>query len=56
MVGLKNISHDHFHFDQAELAIVGSRTGERYTLGDQVEIKVVGANLEKKQLDFDLVV
>tara|TARA_B100000768_G_scaffold181887_1_gene207161 strand:- start:20345 stop:22489 length:2145 start_codon:yes stop_codon:yes gene_type:complete len=56
MVGLKNISHDHFHFDQAELAVVGSRTGERYTLGDQVEIKVVGANLEKKQLDFDLVV
>jgi ribonuclease R len=56
MVGLKNISHDHFHFDQAELAIVGGRTGERYTLGDQVEIKVVGANLEKKQLDFDLVV
>ena len=56
MVGLKNISHDNFHFNQEDLAIIGNRTGERYTLGDQVEIKVVGANLEKKQLDFDLVV
>ncbi len=56
MVGLKNISHDNFHFNQEDLAIVGNRSGERYTLGDQVEIKVVGANLEKKQLDFDLVV
>ncbi len=55
MISLKGISHDNFHFDEEAYAIIGNRTGERFTLGDQVEIKVVGANLEKKQLDFTLV-
>jgi len=56
MVSLKGITHDTFYFDQEEYAIMGRRTGEKFTLGDQVEIKVVGANLERKQLDFSLVI
>ncbi len=56
MVSLKGIAYDNFHFDEEEYAIIGNRTGERYTLGDAVEVKVIGASLEKKQLDFTLVV
>ncbi|MFK7755394.1 MAG: RNB domain-containing ribonuclease, partial [Flavobacteriales bacterium] len=56
MVSLKAIAYDSFQFDEQEYAIIGRRTGERFTLGDQVKIVVSGANLEKKQLDFSLVV
>ncbi len=55
MVSLKGMSHDNFYFDEDAYAIIGSRTGERYTLGDKVEVKVARADLVKKQLDFEMV-
>jgi ribonuclease R len=32
---------------------VGVRTGKKFRMGDTVQIKLVSANLEKRQLDFD---
>jgi ribonuclease R len=38
---------------QEEYMLVGSRSGRKFRMGDRVRIKVVAANLEKRQLDYE---
>jgi ribonuclease R len=35
---------------------VGQRSGKKFNMGDKVTIKVVAANLTKRQLDYEWVV
>ena len=55
MVPVRTLIDDFYEYDEAEFALIGNRTKRRYTMGDEVEIKVVSANLSKKQLDFEMV-
>ena len=55
MVRTRDITSDHFIFDQEEYALVGRKYGEMYRLGDEVWIKVKNADLERKHLDFYLI-
>ena len=54
MVAVRSLTDDFYEYDENEYALIGENTGNRYTMGDEVEIKVVAANLLKKQLDFEL--
>ena len=54
LVSIKDLyDYDEFRHDEAEYALVGLRTGKKFRMGDKVQIKLVAANLEKRQLDFD---
>ncbi|HEY5367511.1 MAG TPA: ribonuclease R [Hanamia sp.] len=54
LVSTKDLSeYDDFRHDDAGYALVGIRTGQKFRMGDTVQIKLVSANLEKRQLDFD---
>lgn len=55
MVSVRSLKDDFYEYDEAEYALIGERTKRRYTLGDRLTIRVVNANLSKKQLDFELV-
>ena len=55
MVSIRTLTDDHYEYDEAEFAVIGRRTKRRYTMGDKVSVRVVAANMEKKQLDFELV-
>ncbi len=55
MVSIRNLDDDFYRFDEDSYCIVGSKFNKKYQLGDQVNILVAGANLIKKQLDFELV-
>lgn len=55
MVSVRSLTDDFYEYDEAEFALIGNRTKKRYTMGDEVEIRVVSANLAKKQLDFEMV-
>ncbi|MBK7586992.1 MAG: hypothetical protein IPI22_00990 [Bacteroidetes bacterium] len=46
---------DEYSHIEEEYAIVGRRTKKKYQIGNAIRIKVVSANLLKKQIDFDLV-
>lgn len=46
---------DDFEFREADYALVGRHTGLRYAMGDKVRIRVVAANLAKRQIDFALI-
>jgi ribonuclease R len=55
MVPVRTLVGDFYEYDDTEFALIGQRTKKRYTMGDEVNIRVVSANLVKKQLDFEMV-
>ena len=56
MVTVRDLSdYDDFRLDEADYALVGLRTGQKFRMGDMVRIKVVAANLSKRQLDYEWV-
>jgi len=51
---LRDIEGDFFMFDEQRYEIIGRATGRRMTLGDAVRVRIKRADLQKRQLDFDL--
>jgi ribonuclease R len=47
--------YDDFRHIEEDYKLVGKRSGRSFRMGDKVTIKVVAANLEKRQLDYELV-
>ena len=54
LVPMRDLADDFYDFDEKNHCLVGRRRNHRYRLGDNVDIKVARADLEKKQLDFVL--
>ena len=54
MVPLRDLDDDYYDFDERNYCLVGRHHHHKYQLGDPICIKVAGANLEKRQLDFSL--
>jgi ribonuclease R len=55
MVGMADLSEfDDFVFMEAEYCLVGQGSGIRFQIGDKVRVKVVAANLDKRQIDFTI--
>ena len=56
MVTVRDLSdYDDFRLDETDYALVGLRTKQKFRMGDLVRIKVVAANLSKRQLDYEWV-
>ncbi|MDU1905597.1 MAG: ribonuclease R [Dysgonomonas sp.] len=55
LVPMRELDDDFYEFDEKNYRLRGRRTKREYRLGDEIEIKVVRANLERKQLDFSIV-
>jgi ribonuclease R len=45
--------YDDFIYIESDYALVGKRSGWAFRIGDSVRIKLVAANLTKRQLDYD---
>ena len=52
MVFVRNLTDDFYQFDKKNYCLVGEKTKKRYRLGDSVKFKVMGADLERKTLDY----
>ena len=55
MIPMRELDDDYYDFDEKAYCLTGRRYHKKYSLGDPIRIKVVRANLERKQLDFALV-
>jgi ribonuclease R len=56
LVSVRDLSEiDDFRLDEADYSLVGLRTKKKFRMGDRLRIKVMGANLEKRQLDYEWV-
>jgi ribonuclease R len=54
MIKLSSIKSDYFEHEAKSYRIKGQRTGKIYRLGDTIRIKLVRADAEERQLDFEL--
>ena len=50
------LEYDEFRHEESDYCLVGRRSGRKFRMGDKVWIKVVAANLTKRQLDYEWVV
>lgn len=55
MIPIRDLDDDYYTYDEKNYCVSGKRTHKIYRLGDEVNIMVENANLDKKQLDFKLV-
>ena len=55
MVPLHSLQDDYYEFDEQNYCLRGRRKHGLYSIGDKVKVRVVSANLERRQLDFELI-
>ena len=55
MVPIHSLSDDYYEFDERNYCLRGRRRHRVYSIGDPVTIRVVSTNLERRQLDFELI-
>jgi ribonuclease R len=49
------LEYDDFRHIETDYALVGRRSGRSFRMGDKVRVKLVAANLSKRQLDYEWV-
>jgi ribonuclease R len=52
MVKLRDLNDDFYTLDQKNYTVTGTQTGKKYRLGDKARIKVLGADMEKRMIDY----
>ncbi len=50
------LEFDDFALLEGDYSLLGKRSGRKFRMGDKVRIKVVAANLVKRQLDYEWVI
>ena len=56
MVSVTSLAeYDEFRLVDTDYSLVGMRSGRKFRMGDKVRIKVISANLERRQLDYEWV-
>ncbi|MBQ6296490.1 MAG: ribonuclease R [Selenomonadaceae bacterium] len=55
LVRAADLKDDYYAFVEREFALIGTRTGKSYHIGDNVRVKLVSANIKLRQLTFELV-
>ena len=54
LVSIRDLTDDQYNFDERNYCLRGRHTHKTYTLGDEVIVKIVRADLVKRQLDYIL--
>ena len=54
MIPIRELDDDFYELDEKNYRLIGRRTKREYRLGQELQIEVARANLERKQLDFVL--
>jgi ribonuclease R len=55
LVHVANLGRDYFRYEEDRKALVGERTGERFTLGDRLNVRVARVDPSERKIDFELV-
>ncbi|GEA17860.1 ribonuclease R [Moorella sp. E306M] len=55
LVHVSTLTDDYYHYQEDQLALVGEHTGRVFRIGQPVEVVVARANVEARQVDFELV-
>jgi ribonuclease R len=55
LVHVANLGRDYFRYEEDRKTLVGERSGERFTLGDQLIVRVARVDPSERKIDFELV-
>jgi len=56
LISIRDLSdYDDFQHDETDYSLVGRNTKKKFRMGDKIRIRVVAANLDKRQLDYEWV-
>ena len=55
LVHISTLEDDYYDFDEASHSLYGRRRKRRYRLGDKVKVRVVRVDLQRRQLDFRVI-
>ena len=54
LVSIVSLSkNDDYRLVESDYSLVGKRSGRKFSMGDKIQIKVIAANLDKRQLDYE---
>ncbi len=52
MIALRSLADDYYELDSRNYRLVGSRTKHVFSLGDKLRVRLIGADLDRRTLDF----
>lgn len=52
MIRITDVGDDYFEYDEKNYQLIGKRTRKSYRLGDPIRVKLTGARVAQKELDF----
>ncbi len=55
LIRANTMTDDYYEFKPEEYALVGQKTNKKYHIGEPLKIKLAGVNLDRRQLDFEIV-
>ncbi len=55
LIHITALKNDYYHYDAIQHALTGKRSGKTYRIGDSLSIKVARVDLNRRQIDFELV-
>lgn len=55
LVHISNMLDDYYEFNEKTMSMVGKRTHKVYTMGESIKVKLIRADAEQRQIDFEIV-
>ncbi|MBR5913597.1 MAG: ribonuclease R [Selenomonadaceae bacterium] len=55
LVHASTLNDDYYNYIDSEFALIGQRSGKSFHIGDKVRVRLIGANVKLRQIDFELV-
>ena len=54
LIKIENIKGDYYIYDSDMMALVGKKSKKKYAFGDKITIRVVRADKDKSEIDFEV--
>jgi ribonuclease R len=55
LVHVTSLPKDYFRFHEADRTLVGERTGQRFSIGDELRVRLARVDSAERKIDFELV-
>jgi ribonuclease R len=55
LVHISTIADDYYEFNDRNYTLIGTHTGRKFSIGDQVQVQLVSVDVDAAKIDFELV-
>lgn len=55
LIHISNLPGDYYTLDENKYSLIGEKTKRKFQLGDSVTVRLTGVDLDKRQIDYELV-